>query len=218
MEIALQYISSLKESDAVIMYHYKCEMDPDDWVNAPLCIHYEVINYLLKTRYVNPTKLGYVPKLLKENVVSSQEIKTQIESAKRLKTILQGFPCASNDITVFRGSLAEDAYFVKSSSMRVGEQITIPYFLSTSLNVQTAYSFTNRNSSYDEKCIWEIVLPKIFPFTFIGGGEAEVLINIGAILECIGKDEGNRKINLKLVGFSKCVETRNFWTSIHKSV
>jgi len=211
MENTLQHLATLCDTDATLLHHYKCEMDPDDWKETPLQINYEVVNYILKRRFVCQSKLDYTPKLIQSNVISEHEIAMQINNARILKKMLEAFPCTPNDVVVYRGVLATDFYFIKSRMLSIGDQITTPYFLSTSLDQHVAYRFSNNNATNENKCLWKILIPKTFPFTFIGGGENEVLINIGATFECINKCRDNKEIHLKLVGFSKFVETRNFW-------
>jgi hypothetical protein len=186
-------------------------MDPEDWKETPLQINYEVINYILKRRFVGQLKLGYTPKLIQSNVLSAKEMETQISNAERLKHVLEAFPCTQEEVVVYRGFLDRDHYFIKSAMLGIGDQLTTPYFLSTSLDEQVAYRFSNNNAVYENKCVWKILIPKMFPFPFIGGGENEVLLNIGATFQCIEKCRDNKEIHLKLIGFSKVVETRNFW-------
>lgn len=216
MEKAQHYVAQLYENDALLLKHYTCEIDPDDWAGAKLQISYEVVNFLLKSKYMPIGKLGYVPQLLQENVLSIQDLKDQITNAKQLKHILERFPVTQDPIIVYRGFLEQDAYFIKSSSLHKGQEIMMPYFLSTSINKDTAIRFTNRNTHH--KCIWEVIIPKGVPLALLANGEQEVLINMGAIFECIHINQEKKHILLKLKSFSKAVETRMFWTSIEASL
>ena len=213
MDIAQHHISQLSERDALLLNHYTYEMDPDDWAETPLLISYEVINFLLKMKYISTEQIGYVPTLLKEKVLSLEEILAQIVNAQRLKYILQGFPVTQCTMTLYRGFLDRDVYFIKSSKMAIGQHIMIPYFLSTSIDEEVALRFTNHDGS--RKCMWQIMLPCGFPLVFRGGGEKEVLLNMGAVLKCMRNNKANNHVELQLIGFSKAVETRTFWSSLH---
>lgn len=216
MDIAQHHISQLTERDALLLKHYTYEMDPDDWVETPLLISYEVINFLLKRQFMSKKEIGYVPQLLKENCLSLQEIQAQIINAKQLKSILEGFPVAKHTTTLYRGFLDRDAYFIKSTMLSKGQQLMVPYFLSTSTDKEVALRFTNCDGS--QKCIWQIILPCGFPVAFRGGGEQEVLLNMGGVFRCTRNDKEKNLVVLQLIGFSKAVETRTFWCSLHKEI
>jgi hypothetical protein len=125
----------------------------------------------------------------------------------------------ANDIIVYRGFLANDIYFIKSTYLFAGDEITIPYFLSTSLTYESATRFTSRHKT---RCYWRIAIPKGFPVPMIKesidtlniGMEDEVLINMGAILQCTSNmeiDDTTQLMSFVLKGFTKAVSTRGFW-------
>jgi hypothetical protein len=224
MNVVVDHFNSLQQEDKQILQHYTHEMDPDDWVSCPLVISYQVINYMLKQRYMPKSYLGYEPDLIKEKVLSQSDIQRQVESAQKMRDILHTFPSMPYDIYVYRGLLSDDAYFKTSAHLFAGDEITIPYFLSTSLSFDSATRFTNRHKA---KCYWKIEVPKGFPISLIKecvddvntGMEDEVLINMGAILQCNGNhifDGHNQLITFTLKGFSKATATRGFWDTIRE--
>jgi hypothetical protein len=129
-----------------------------------------------------------------------------------------------HDITVYRGFLKNDIYFIKSTYLFQGDEITIPYFLSTSLNYDSATRFTSRAKP---RCYWRIEIPKGFPIPMIKesidtiniGMEDEVLINMGAILQYTGNmniDANTHIMSFVLKGFSKAVATRGYWETMQE--
>lgn len=219
MDVIVSHYNGLNDEDKQILQHYTHEIDTDDWSSSPLMLSYQVINYILKQRYIPKSNLGYEPDLVKERILSPQEIQQQIENAQKMQTILNTFPCMPYDIIVYRGFLVNDIYFIKSTYLFVGDEITIPYFLSTSLSYESATRFTSRHKT---RCYWRIEIPKGFPVSLIKesvdsintGMEDEVLINMGAILQCTNNmliDNDTQLMSFVLKGFTKAVSTRGFW-------
>jgi hypothetical protein len=224
MEFIVRHFNSLPEEDKQIVQHYTHEIDPDDWASCPLMLSYEVINFILKQRYIPKSQLCYEPLLIKEKVLSLNDIQQQIENAQKMRRILDGFPCIPHDITVYRGFLKNDIYFVKSTYLFAGDEITIPHFLSTSLSYDSATRFTSRAKP---RCYWKIEIPKGFPIPMIKesidtiniGMEDEVLINMGAILQCTGNmiiDTNTHLMSFVLKGFSKAIATRGYWETMQQ--
>lgn len=218
LQKSIQYFCDLSQDERTLIHHYTCEIDPDDWTSCRLSISYQVINYILKQCYVPPSKLGYVPDLIAENVLSVEDMHKQVKSAQHLKVILDRFPYTNKDTIVCKGMLSDDVFFKQSSGLSVGTDITVPYFLSTSIHFDVASRFTARTA---QKCYWVITVPSGFPLPFIRkdtgeGHEGEILLNIGAILRVNSKHitHDNHIISLTLIGFSKSVETRSFWDKI----
>jgi hypothetical protein len=224
MEFIVSHFNNLPEEDRQIVQHYTHEIDADDWPSCPLLLSYEVINYILKQRYIPKTQLCYEPPLIKERALSLHEIQQQVENAQKMRQILHGFPSMPHNITVYRGFLKNDIYFIKSTYLFQGDDITIPYFLSTSLNYNSATRFTSRDKP---RCYWRIEIPKGFPIPMIKesidtiniGMEDEVLINMGAILQYTGNmviDVNTHIMSFVLMGFSKVVATRGYWETIQE--
>ncbi len=224
MDVIVNYFNSLSEDDRQLVKHYTHEIDVDDWTSSPLKICYEVINYILKQRYIPKDALGYKPDLVKERVLSEDEIQQQICNAQRLQSILSGFPPIQDDIEVYRGFVSKDVFFEKTTHLLPGDEITVPYFLSTSLSFHSASRFTNRNKN---KCYWRIEIPKGFPIPLIKdsvdninvGMEDEVLLNIGAVLKCtknVVLDDYSHVITFTLKGYSKATATRGYWDTIQE--
>jgi hypothetical protein len=224
MDLIVNHFNSLSEDDQQIVRHYTHEIDTDDWESSPLCLSYQVINYILKQRYIPKSQLCYEPPLIKERVLSLNEIQQQVENGQKLRHILQGFPCMPYDVVVYRGFLHDDIYFIKSTFLFAGDEITIPYFLSTSLSYDSATRFTSRRKP---RCYWSIEIPKGFPIPMIKesldtvniGMEDEILINMGAILQCTGNmfvDTDTQLMSFTLKGFSKAVATRGHWDTMQQ--
>lgn len=207
-----EYKTQLSARESLLLKHYTCEIDPEDWSDTPLSISYEVVNFLLKRKHLSSTEIGYVPQLLKEKALSRHDVQSQIANAKELKQILERFPTTKVSITVYKGFLAKDAFFIRSASLCKGQQFMTPYFLSTTLNKDTAFRFTNRDGG--PKCTWQITIPPGFPLAILSGGEQEVLINMGAVLECQEENTEKNHIRFCLKGFSKAVTTRSFWQTL----
>lgn len=215
LQKSIQHFCNLSQDDRTLIHHYTCEIDPDDWMSCPLLLSYQVINYILKRRYVSSSELEYVPELISAKALSVKDMYAQVKNAERLKNILDRFPYADRDVIVYKGMLSEDVFFKQSAGLSVGCDITIPYFLSTSIQFDVASRFTNRN---ERKCYWEITVPSGFPVPFIrtdtsNRHEGEILLNIGAILRVTSKHitDCTQTISLTLIGFSKSVETRGIW-------
>lgn len=224
MNVLINHYNNLSEEDREILEHYTHEIDSDDWSTTPLLLSYEVINFILKQRYIPRHRLGYTPELIRDNVLSQEDLQKQVANAKHMKDILREFPSLPHDIIVYRGFLNKDVFFSKSTFLFEGDDITIPYFLSTSLNFDSATRFTNRNA---QKCYWKIIIPKGFPVALLKsttesidvGMEDEVLLNIGAILQCVSNtffDNHSQIISFELKGYSKISATRCYWETIQE--
>jgi hypothetical protein len=224
MDVVVNHYNNLPEEDREILEHYTHEIDCDDWSTTPLLLSYEVINFILKQRYMPRHRLGYTPELIRDKVLSQEDLQKQVANAKHMREIISKFPSLPHDIIVYRGFLNKDVFFSKSTFLFEGDDITVPYFLSTSLNFDSASKFTNRNS---QKCYWKIVIPKGFPVALLkstiesvnAGMEDEVLLNIGAILQCVENtffDNHCQMITFVLKGYSKIAATRGYWETIQE--
>jgi hypothetical protein len=218
LQNSIQHFCNLSQNEQSLIHHYTCEIDPDDWNSCPLLISYQVINFILKQYYIPSSKLNYVPDLISQNVLSISDIYNQIINAQYLKNVLDEFPSCNNTIIVYKGMLSEDYFFKKSCHLSIGSDITIPYFISTSVHFNIASRFTEKNG---QEYYWKIIIPSGFQIPFIrkdysNSHEGEILINIGAIFRITSNHNVNniKIITLMLTGFSKCVETRNFWKTI----
>lgn len=217
MEHLVNHFNNLPQEEQLIIKHYTHEIDIDDWKDCPLLISYEVVNYILKQYHFTRNELKYTPELLQHSVISIADMQLQIENAKKLQAILHKFPFVSYDVNLYRGFISEDIVFQKSKHLRKDDEIIIPYFLSTTLNFAVAERFTNKNK---DKCFWNIIIPKGFPVPLLNIAketENEVIINIGAILQCLGcttYQDGKCIISFILTSFSKSVSTRGYWKYI----
>jgi len=111
-------------------------------------------------------------------------------------TIYRGFKQYRYD-RLFNLPLSKSGLTLKNGEEIEGEIITIPTFLSTSINLNTALRF----AAGDDKYLWEILVPKeksdIFKYVYFGDdttldeddsleSESEILLNIGTKLKYVG--------------------------------
>lgn len=220
VERSIQHYTALPSKIKDIVNSYTHEIDADDWNGSPLPLSYQLMNFVLKQRHSKKKDLAYMPELLVEQVLSKEDIRTQVNNAKLLKCIIDGFPLTTRTHTVYRGFLCNDYYFQESDKLRRGTDFTVPYFLSTSIYPEIALRFTRNGSG----CIWHINIPSNTPLAFIRDSvnncnECEVVLNIGAVLRLQNKttDEyGNKHLQFDLIGYSKYAETRGFWPLVYR--
>ena len=111
-------------------------------------------------------------------------------------TIYRGFKQYRYD-RLFNLPLSKSGLTLKNGEEIEGEIITIPTFLSTTINLNTALRF----AAGDDKYLWEILVPKeksdIFKYVYFGDdttldeddsleSESEILLNIGTKLKYVG--------------------------------
>lgn len=137
-------------------------------------------------------------------------LKIQIKNIERLYHNLKSYPSSneyvSNDIILYRG-FNKTRYndMIKDLNIKLDSTIITPTFLSTSVFENTAFRFAT-----DNYIVWKIIVPKnklkVFNYTFLGDkiididnldlGEAEILLNIGAKLNCIDIEKKYKKTYL----------------------
>lgn len=220
IENVITYYKSLSQIDRELIQHYTYEIDIDDWETSPLKINYEVVNFMLKQKGNIPFDLGYIPKLL--SIMTKHDIQTQIHSAKQLQYTLDTFPKSTSSFIVYKGFHHQDAYFKTSLACSQNDSFIVPYFLSTSLNLNTALRFTSRFGD-QWKCVWRITVPECTPLTFIRdsykqGTEDEVLLNLGGRYRVVDKQFNQNHnmhiVDIELLGYERSFYLRAFWQSI----
>ena len=173
-----------KEYD--IIDSYRADTDPDDWIDAPLLLSYQLINWATKKiqrNFINnypETRARsaknriiegkYVPELLTEegleqSQINKDELINQVDNAQILDKILHRFPRLDNgDMKVYRGDKCDSLYYQEAANAAVGYEMVINPFLSTSINPYVAMNFTGKGDAI--RCIWEITIPagQIFPY------------------------------------------------------
>jgi len=221
IERSAEFYRNLDSADKEIIVSYTQEIDADDWVGAGLLLSYQVMNYVFKKKQLIKEEFGYTPELLDEKVLSRDDFEKQVENAKKLKCILDRFPIINNDIDVYRGFYCGDVYSTLADALKKGQEMTIPFFLSTTINPNIAHAFTGAV----EKCLWYIHIPKGNRVAYIRDkttncGECEVLLNLGAVLQLknkyIDSSSGAKILEFYFIGYSKSVETRGFWPMVSK--
>jgi hypothetical protein len=239
---AIAHFTSLQEHDKTLINHYTFEMDVDDWIESPLDISYEIINFVLK-QYTTPlSDLKYVPKLM--SIMTVNDIHIQIKNAQRLQHILDTFPKGVNNCCVFKGFMFNDVYFQKIletfdnrhntkskfnlESIKYNKNICdkaiiiLPYFISTSVQLNIALRFTDKHGM---KCICRIKISKDTPVPFIrdtysNGTEEEVLLNIGGKyhISTINYDTSSNvcMVEMELLGYDRKVYLKTFWNEVYR--
>ena len=140
---SFQYFLSLPQDDTQLIIDYKSEMDSDDWIDKPLNISYNVINWILQHK---SRILLYMPELLESGAITKEQFVDQIYNAEKLINILSNFPLISSinnnnkGINVYRGDTTELCNYITNKSKN--KQITLFSFLSTSLNLSVATNFS----------------------------------------------------------------------------
>ena len=82
------YKNGLDPEDKKIIISYTQEIDADDWVGAGLLLSYQVVNYVLKKKQLAFKEFGYTPELIEQKVLNRDDFEKQVDSAKKLKCIL----------------------------------------------------------------------------------------------------------------------------------
>lgn len=221
---SFQYFLSLPQDDTQLIIDYKSEMDSDDWIDKPLNISYNVINWILQHK---SRILLYMPELLESGAITKEQFVDQIYNAEKLINILSSFPLISSinnkGINVYRGDTTELCNYITNKSKN--KQITLFSFLSTSLNLSVATNFS-------QGCLLCINIPTGNPLPFISdkltmnyntninssdSSESEVLLPLGCtfkLLDVYNNINVNGKtVNifyLQLLTFGPH-KTRNFW-------
>ena len=215
------YKNEIDPEDKKIIVSYTQEIDADDWIGAGLLLSYQVVNYVLKKKQLAFKEIGYTPELIEQKVLNRDDFEKQVDNAKKLKCILDKFPRINNDVEVYRGFYCEDIYSTLADELKEGQEMTIPFFLSTSISPGIAHAFTGSV----KKCLWYIHIPKGTTVAYIRDstsncGECEVLLNLGSILKLKNKyiesSSGAKILEFNLIGYSKAVETRGFWPMVNK--
>ena len=225
---SFHYYLSLPQNDKKLILDYKSEMDSDDWIDKPLNISYNVINWILQHK---SRILLYMPELLESGAITKEQFVDQIYNAEKLINILSSFPLISQSnnnnkgINVYRGDTNELCNYITNKSKN--KQITLFSFLSTSLNLSVATNFS-------QGCLLCINIPTGNPLPFISDkltmnyntninnnssdtSESEVLLPLGCtfkLLDVYNNINVNGKtVNifyLQLLTFGPH-KTRNFW-------
>ena len=233
---------NMKNSSAVeydVIDSYRGEIDPDDWTSAPLLVSYQIMNWAIKKinknnnarRGIASNKPNYLPELLKENGLKQSQINSdvlveQVKHAKILDAALHTFsPLEKNEsIIVYRGENCNSFYYQKAGNMKIGDELVILPFLSTSINPNVATRFTSRMNA-NKACLWEIKISpgQIFPYVsefvpeHLGNAESanqseqEVLLPTHARLRLVSKsvDQSPKIYRFELVGFAE--KSPDFW-------
>lgn len=239
---SLESLKSLKDSNKParvkrfkVINSYRAEIDSDDWQSAPLLLSYQIMNWAMKKinknnnakRGISSNKPDYLPKLLEkkglnESQIGEEALRSQVEHAMILENTLRKFPPLKDiSMTVYRGENCNSFYYQKAAAMKLGDNLTILPFLSTSINRHVAQRFTyNMNA-----CLWEITIPdkQIFPYVSekvperLGNEESakhseqEVLLPTHAILKLQQKltEQTPKVYKFTLEGFAK--KSPDFW-------
>ena len=221
LDVSLNTTEWVDDTDYDDLYSISVKNSDGKLISIP--IEYKVIiSFLIKFSLPNCSSLirqdSIIKDYLDENDVSNsntnnlegrfEPLKIQLENIKRLYHNLKSYPSAneyvSNDIILYRG-FNKTRYddMIKSLNIKLDSTIITPTFLSTSVFSNTAFRFAT-----DNYIVWKIIVPKnklkIFNYTFLSDsiididnldlGEAEILLNMGAKLNCI-KIEKNYKKN-----------------------
>lgn len=211
------YMSMRGSTQFNVIHSYRGDVDPDDWLRAPLLVSYKIMNWAIKQinkknnagRGLVSSRKDYVPELLtssglKQSRINQSILESQVEHAKILENTLYTFPRLERNegMTVYRGETCNSFYYEKASRMREGgvEELVILPFLSTSINRHVATRFSG-NVRNNNSCVWEITIPpgQIFPYVSelvpghlgneasAGDSEQEVLFPTHARLLLISK-------------------------------
>jgi hypothetical protein len=248
VEAAADWYTALTQKDPEakkIIFDYMSEIDADDWAEGiKLDLSYELINFILKQRHSKRKDLSYHPELLQ--TVDTSDMINQVTNARKLQRYLYCAPPVTKDIFthpyfyLYRGFRYDDYYFGLAKNLLNSNNkiLTIPFFLSTSINRDVAKRFT----ATDKKCLWVIAMPHGTPLSFIREirpnddinecNECEVLLNVGAVLElqqCITSGTNGVRYNeliendadicfiFKMVGYSAYAGLRNFWSQVQRT-
>ncbi len=176
------YMSMRGSTQFNVIHSYRGDVDPDDWIRAPLLVSYKIINWAIKKinkknnarRGIVPSRDDYVPELLTshgllQSRINERILQSQVDHAQILEETLYTFPRLERNesMTVYRGETCNSFYYEKASRMREGgvEELVILPFLSTSINRHVATRFSG-NSRINNSCVWEITIPpgQIFPY------------------------------------------------------
>lgn len=208
------------------IYHYRQEIECDEWNDANLTVSFEIINWLLqnKPETSNTDFIKTIPTILNCPEITMDNLQSQITNASTMNDTLQKFPTITSEnnpqgIHLFRGI---NCNFINNTPLKSNKQITFNNFLSTSLFLDTAIRFAGSPA-----CIMSIhvtpgnVLPfitdnllKVKLYNPEVTSEAEVLLPIGATLQFIKKftmEKNSRELTIycfKLVSYR--METRTF--------
>ena len=223
---SIEHLRCLSNSDRTLIQHYTYEIDLDDWDTSPLLISYEVINFVLKQYTTSFSDLDYIPKLM--TIITQQDMKVQIENAKRLQHILDTFPRSKDDFYVYKGFMQRDTFFQKVvkildfKNTSKDATIVLPYFISTSVHFNVAQKFTDKLGM---KCVCRIRISKgtSVPFirdTYSNGTEDEVLLNIGGKYRVLSANYDLSTniylVDMELVEYHRHYYLKQFWNSINK--
>lgn len=232
---SLDYYMAMQGSTQYsVIDSYRAEIDADDWMNAPLLVSYQIMNWAIKKVNKNnnarrrgnlSNKPNYLPKLLEKNGLRQSRInrhtlEEQVRHARILDETLHTFPTLDHTrMTVYRGENCKSFYYEKASHMKEGDEMVILPFLSTSINRYVASHFGNNT------CMWEITVSpgQIYPYVsdFLPeilnseinewDSEQEVLFPTHARLRFIDKsvDQVPNIYRFELVGFAE--KAADFW-------
>lgn len=195
---------------------WKYDTDLDDLFDMvdednKIQIEYRTISKILLCLYGNISVKQdhdiqeYISQGLENDIDPEDSINAQLNNIVYLYNELKNFPVVEQSnlpIALYRGFRAGSAipFFNRlreEDKMKIGAEISIPMFMSSSMIEETSMRFTG-----DDYILWKIIVPKnkmnIFRYTNISdrdydilsnfdlqNSEAEILLNIGTNLKCI---------------------------------
>jgi hypothetical protein len=237
LQRSIAYHKSIQGSKQYdVIDSYRKEIDPSEWDDAPLLLSYQLINWAMKRIHKNSNVAKWrgdlhVPKLLKSNTIpasiQSDTLKAQVDHAKILDDTLHTFPRLEGNKSIIVYHAESTYYNEKASQMKIGDELVILPFLSTSINRYVANRFIDPES----KIIWEIIVSpgQIFPYVsesmplYLGvnnglQNEQEVLFPTHARLQLVHKivDQVPNIYRFQLVGFAE--KSPDFWDTTHKKL
>lgn len=176
-------------------------------------------------------------------IVHLQNIETLYALINERKTYINYNNNTNQYLELFRGfSYNRYEYFFniihhKFGMITPGVIITTPTFLSTSIYKDVAFRFMSKSTIPDlqhTNIIWKIIVPgnkfHIFNYIYFGessstknkkdfNDEAEILLNISAMLRCISiKDENKNNCNYKVYTFEFIGWDDNYMMTLNNSI
>lgn len=224
---SFNYMKKLDEQSKQIIEDYRAEIECENYEGDkwPM-ISYSIFNWLAARKFNK--NFDYIPELLsceqiKTKDTLNQLLKNQIDNAEILNNALHKFPETTKNITVYRG--INNTIKKNIERHTTTKQVTFSTFMSTSLFLEVAKRFTDKN-----KKIIAITIPKGFPLPYIYPTlkykddnnvtikETEVLIPYGATLKYINEydKDGFTITNYELSTYVKTLRTNPYLNTLNK--